>query len=85
MQLHFGLGWTFFSKATGTALRARGIDGLRQATANYKMIRPPKNEDALQQGGTYVFAAGECLYARRDGGTGDHAPMEEVLAACSAA
>lgn len=34
------------------------------------------------QGGLFVFDGADVLYAHKDEGTADHAPMEDVLAAC---
>ena len=34
------------------------------------------------QGGLFIFDGEEIVYAHKDQGTADHAPMEEVLEAC---
>lgn len=34
------------------------------------------------QGGMFVFKGKELLYARKDEGTGDHAPLDEILDIC---
>jgi hypothetical protein len=85
LGLYKGLARTFLNKATPAALQARGLDGLKAAAKNYSMIAPSKAEDALQQGGLLVVDGARVLYAWRDEGTADHAPVEEVLAACCAA
>jgi len=36
------------------------------------------------QGGLFVFDGPEIIYAHKDAGTADHAPMDEVLEACCA-
>lgn len=83
LELYEGLSRTFFNRATPLALMKRGdTTNLREATKNYKMILPPKNDDAFQQGGMFVFKGREVLYARKDEGTADHAPLKDVLGAC---
>ena len=84
LGLYKGIARTFFNKATPAAIQARGLDGLKAATANYTMIAPPRPDDALQQGGLLVVDGERVMYAWRDEGTGDHAPLAEVLAACRA-
>ena len=37
---------------------------------------------AFLQGGMFVFRGKELLYAWRDEGTGDHAPLDDVLSIC---
>ena len=37
------------------------------------------------QGGLFVFDGSEVVYAHKDAGTADHAPMSEVLEACCGA
>jgi len=73
----------FFNKATGEALKARGTEGLKSATKNFKPLSPPEPRDAVQQGGLFVFRGRETLLAHRDEATGDHAGAEEVLAAAA--
>jgi hypothetical protein len=82
LGLYKGLARTFLNKATPAALKARGLDGVKEAAKNYTMIPPPKPEDALQQGGLLVVDGPRVLYAWRDEGTADHAPVGEVLSAC---
>eukprot|EP00898_Chlorokybus_atmophyticus_P002008 jgi/Chlat1/2808/Chrsp187S02919 len=48
----------------------------------FYFVTPPSTMSTMQQGGTFVFQGRNVLYARRDEETGDHAPLEEVLAAC---
>jgi hypothetical protein len=40
---------------------------------------PPKQSQALLQGGTFVFRGNETLFAHYDPSTAAHAPMERVL------
>ena len=66
--------------------QARGLEGVKAAAKNYTMIAPKQSDDALQQGGLLVVdAQGNVAYAWRDEGTGDHAPVAQVLAAVAAA
>lgn len=37
------------------------------------------------QGGMYIFKGRQLLYARKDEGTGDHAPLDDILNICCAA
>ena len=86
LGLYSGVGPTFLSPATPAALKARGMDAVKEATKNYTMIAPPKFDDALQQGGLIVVGpSGEVAYAWRDAGTADHAPVDAVLAAARSA
>jgi hypothetical protein len=84
LGLYKGLARTFLNKATPAAISARGTDGLKEAAKNYTMIPPPKGEDALQQGGLLVLDGASVLFAWRDEGTADHAPIDAVLGACCA-
>ena len=85
LGLYKGMARTFLNAATPKALQARGLDALKAATKNYEMIPPPKADDALQQGGLLVLNGADVLYAWRDEGTADHAPVSQILAACAAA
>jgi len=81
-----GVRATFFSQATVKAIKAKGWgkfnEDLKAAAENFAPIKPVRNEDVLWQGGSFVFRGGECVYARLDGGTGDHAPVSALLEAC---
>lgn len=86
LGLYSGLARTFFNPATPKAIQARGLEGVKAAAKNYTMIAPKQSDDALQQGGLLVVdAQGNVAYAWRDEGTGDHAPVAQVLAAVAAA
>lgn len=80
-----GLSRTFMDPSTAAALQKRGLDGVRDAAKNYSMIPPINMQSALQQGGVFVVDGARVLYSWRDGGTGDHAPIEDVLGALPAA
>ncbi len=85
LGLYKGMMRTFANAATPKAIQERGLDSLKAATKNYTMIPPPKADDALQQGGLLVVNGKDVLYAWRDEGTADHAPVAQILAACAAA
>ncbi|KAG2535528.1 hypothetical protein PVAP13_9NG121000 [Panicum virgatum] len=59
------------------------FDSLREAVKNYTIEATPDDRaGVLQQGGMFVFKGKELLYARKDEGTGDHAPLDDVLNIC---
>lgn len=79
---------TFFDRATPNAIWAQiksgEIEVLKQVMrewTKYKLWIPPKQDQAFQQGGVFVFEGEECVYVWRDRATGDHAPFGEILAA----
>ncbi|KAI0525265.1 hypothetical protein KFK09_004658 [Dendrobium nobile] len=81
LGLYHGLGRTFFNPAS-TKVFSR-FSSIRKAAANYTISATPDDKSSvLQQGGMLVFKGKELLYARKDEGTGDHAPLEEVLNIC---
>ncbi|OVA01177.1 hypothetical protein BVC80_8887g8 [Macleaya cordata] len=58
-------------------------EALRKAVKNYTIKATPDDRSSvLQQGGIFVFKGKQLLYARKDEGTGDHAPLEEILNIC---
>ncbi|OEL34482.1 hypothetical protein BAE44_0004499 [Dichanthelium oligosanthes] len=70
LGLYFGIGRTFFNPAS-------------EAVKNYTIEATPDDRaGVLQQGGMFVFKGKELLYARKDEGTGDHAPLDDVLNIC---
>ncbi|PKA66507.1 Thioredoxin-like protein AAED1, chloroplastic [Apostasia shenzhenica] len=81
LSLYYGLGRTFFNPAS-TKVFSR-IDSLKRAGRNYTISATPDDKSSvLQQGGVLVFKGKELLYARKDEGTGDHAPLDEILDIC---
>ncbi|KAF8674320.1 hypothetical protein HU200_048149 [Digitaria exilis] len=59
------------------------LDYIKKATKNYTLEGTPTDLiGVLQQGGMFVFRGKELLYSWRDEGTGDHAPLDDVLSAC---
>eukprot|EP01018_Ginkgo_biloba_P040152 Gb_04298 [translate_table: standard] len=81
LGLYYGLGRTFFNPASAKVFTR--FDSLQKALKNYTISATPEDRSSvLQQGGLYVFKGKELLYSRKDEGTGDHAPLEEVLNVC---
>ena len=68
LGLYYGLGgWTFFNPAS-------------KALNNYTISATPEDRSSvLQQGGMFVFKGKELLYARKDEGTRNHAPLDEFI------
>ncbi|WVZ60430.1 hypothetical protein U9M48_010452 [Paspalum notatum var. saurae] len=81
LGLYHGLGRTLFSPASAKIYSR--LDSIKKATKNYTLEGTPADlTGVLQQGGMFVFRGKELVYSWRDEGTGDHAPMDDVLRAC---
>ncbi|KAF7044037.1 hypothetical protein CFC21_053317 [Triticum aestivum] len=81
LGLYHGLGRTLFSPAS-SKIYSR-LDSIKEATKNYKLKGTPADlTGIMQQGGMFVFRGKELLYAWRDEGTGDHAPLDDFLGIC---
>ncbi|KAK7346872.1 hypothetical protein VNO80_21395 [Phaseolus coccineus] len=81
LKLYYGLGRTFFNPASAKVFSR--YDSLQKAAENYTIGATPNDiSGVLQQGGMFVFRGKELLYARKDEGTGDHAPLDDVLEVC---
>ncbi|KAG6489672.1 hypothetical protein ZIOFF_050948 [Zingiber officinale] len=69
-------GRTFFNPAS------MGVD--QEGSKNYTITATPGNSSSvLQQGGMFVFKGKHLLYGRKDEGTGDHAPLDEIFDICN--
>lgn len=80
-DLYYGFGRTFFNPASASVLSR--FDALQKAVKNYTIEATPDDRSGvLQQGGMFVFRGKELLYARKDEGTGDHAPLDDVFDVC---
>ncbi|GMI68756.1 hypothetical protein HRI_000544900 [Hibiscus trionum] len=81
LGLYYGFGRTFLNPAS-TKVFSR-FESLRKAVKNYTIeATPDERSGVLQQGGMIVFKGKQVLYARKDEGTGDHAPLDEVFNIC---
>ncbi|KAK7330929.1 hypothetical protein VNO77_25135 [Canavalia gladiata] len=81
LNLYYGYGRTFFNPASLKVFSR--FDALQKAVKNYTIeATPDDGRSVLQQGGMFVFRGKQLLYARKDEGTGDHAPLDEVFAVC---
>ncbi|KVH87692.1 Thioredoxin-like fold [Cynara cardunculus var. scolymus] len=73
LGLYYGIGRTFFNPASA----------LQKAVKNYTIEATPDDRGSvLQQGGMFVFKGKELLYAWKDEGTGDHAPLDDIFNIC---
>ncbi|KAF9601480.1 hypothetical protein IFM89_020247 [Coptis chinensis] len=81
LGLYYGFGRTFFNPASAKVLSR--FNTLREAVKNYTIEATPDDRSSvLQQGGMFVFKGKQLLYSRKDEGTGDHAPLSEILDIC---
>lgn len=81
LGLYYGLSRTFFNPASAKVFSR--FDSYRDVFKKYTVSATPEDKSSvLQQGGMYVFKGKELLYARKDEGTGDHAPLDDVLNVC---
>ncbi|KAF6159731.1 hypothetical protein GIB67_029989 [Kingdonia uniflora] len=84
LGLYYGFGRTFFNPASAKLFSR--FKSLQKSVKNYTIEATPDDRSSvLQQGGMFVFKGNELLYARKDEGTGDHAPLDEILSICCAA
>ena len=95
LRLNFGVKETLFDASTPYSITERIREGkikeLTDVLKRWKPWIPPKREQGLQQGGTFVFDTKrikgdseveyECVYDWYDPSTGAHAPAEEILEA----
>lgn len=81
LGLYYGFGRTFFNPASAKVLSR--FDSLREAVKNYTIEATPDDRGSvLQQGGMFVFKGKQLVYARKDEGTGDHAPLDDIFDIC---
>lgn len=81
LGLYYGLGRTFFNPASAKVFSR--FDALQKAVKNYTIEATPDDRSGvLQQGGMFVFKGKQLLYARKDEGTGDHAPLDDIFEIC---
>ncbi|XP_006650537.3 prostamide/prostaglandin F synthase-like [Oryza brachyantha] len=81
LGMYHGVGRTLFSPASAKIYSR--LDYIKKATKNYTLEGTPANlTGVLQQGGMLVFRGKQLLYSWKDEGTGDHAPLDDVLNVC---
>lgn len=81
LDLYYGFGRTFFNPASAKVFSR--FDALQKAVKNYTIEATPDDRSGvLQQGGMFVFRGKELLYAWKDEGTGDHAPLDDIFDVC---
>ncbi|EYU41366.1 hypothetical protein MIMGU_mgv1a012064mg [Erythranthe guttata] len=81
LGLYFGFRRTFLNPAS-TKVFSR-FEEVKKATKNYTIkATPDDTSSVLQQGGMFVFKGKQLLYARKDEGTGDHAPLDDIFEIC---
>jgi len=81
LGLYYGFGRTFFNPASAKVFSR--FEALQKAVKNYTIEATPDDRSSvLQQGGMFVFKGKELLYARKDEGTGDHAPLDDIFDVC---
>ncbi|CAH1421254.1 unnamed protein product [Lactuca virosa] len=83
LGLYYGFGRTFFNPASAKVLSRSRFEALKKAVKNYTIEATPDDRGSvLQQGGMFVFKGKELLYAWKDEGTGDHAPLDDIINIC---
>ena len=93
LDLNRGIAETFFNPATPFAIRDRlfkrdGMKSLNEVLGKWSgaFYIPPKQEQAFNQGGTFIFkGTEETLLAHYDEATGAHANIDEVVKTAMAA
>mmetsp|Transcript_21258 Transcript_21258/g.31927 ORF Transcript_21258/g.31927 Transcript_21258/m.31927 type:complete len:125 (+) Transcript_21258:699-1073(+) len=90
LQLNFGIASTFGSIETpltfrdrifGTNGRKDGMNDLFDVLGKWKdaIYLPPKQEQAFQQGGTFIFRGKDTVFAHYDASAGAHAEVRSVV------
>ncbi|KAI3972787.1 hypothetical protein MKX01_019445 [Papaver californicum] len=90
LGLYYGFGRTFFNRAsviTFPCIFGQDIflkfGALKKVWKNYTIKATPDDKSSiLQQGGIFAFKGKQLLYARKDKGISDHAPLKEILNVC---
>ncbi|KAL0424105.1 UNVERIFIED_CONTAM: hypothetical protein Sradi_0945300 [Sesamum radiatum] len=81
LGLYYGLRRTFLNPASVKVFSR--VDALKKAMKNYTIKATPDDRSSvLQQGGMFVFKGKQLLYARKDEGSGDHAPLDDIFNIC---
>ncbi|CAN6450425.1 unnamed protein product [Victoria cruziana] len=81
LGLYYGLARTFFNPASAKVFSR--FESIQKVFKNYTISATPDDRSSvLQQGGMFIFKGKQLIYARKDEGTGDHAPLEDILNLC---
>ncbi|KAL0461868.1 UNVERIFIED_CONTAM: hypothetical protein Slati_0074400 [Sesamum latifolium] len=81
LGLYYGFRRTFLNPASAKVFSR--WDALKKAMKNYTIKATPDDKSSiLQQGGMFVFKGKQLLYARKDEGSGDHAPLDDIFNIC---
>ena len=86
LDLNRGIKETFFSPSTPFAFLDRLVkpDGMKELIEvmskwNKAFYIPPKQQQALYQGGSFVFDGENTVFAHYDESTAAHAPIDRVM------
>lgn len=90
LQLNSGVGSTFASIETPFAFRDRifGMNGRKDGMGDLQDVLgkwgsavyiPPKQEQAFQQGGAFIFKGGDTVFAHYDASAGAHVEVGNVV------
>ena len=86
LQLNSGLQRTFFNPATPYAildrLTSRKMGDLNAVLGRWgdAFIIPPKQKQALNQGGLFVFDGADSVFVHYDASTGAHGDLDKAVA-----
>ena len=86
LQLNSGLQRTFFNPATPYAildrLTSNGIGDLNDVLGRWgdAFIIPPKQKQAFNQGGLFVFDGADSVFVHYDASTGAHGDLDQAVA-----
>jgi hypothetical protein len=86
LKLNKGVKDTFFSTGTAFSFLRRftkqdGMTELNEVLSkwNEAFFIPPRQDQAFNQGGTFIFDGDQTVFAHYDEGTGAHSDIQEVI------
>eukprot|EP00529_Nitzschia_sp_RCC80_P034744 CAMPEP_0113448388 /NCGR_PEP_ID=MMETSP0014_2-20120614/4740_1 /TAXON_ID=2857 /ORGANISM="Nitzschia sp." /LENGTH=123 /DNA_ID=CAMNT_0000339597 /DNA_START=1649 /DNA_END=2020 /DNA_ORIENTATION=+ /assembly_acc=CAM_ASM_000159 len=86
LEMNKGVKETFFSPSTPFAFldRLKDKDGMKELLEvlskwNKAIYIPPKQDQAFNQGGTFVFNGPSTIFAHYDESTGAHSDIDQVI------
>lgn len=79
-----GVRQTFFGSETAFSFLGRmrkpgGMSDLKDVLSRWKPWIPPKQDQAFQQGGMFIFDGELCVWSHFDQATGAHADFADIL------